>query len=161
MLIDIQPFLTYARSEYLYSLEEGFGYFTPITVFAVSISKGEEINFQIMTEGNILFPNIPIRALANSKTSTPLETHSFDVCPDDNATIIQHDYLNSIGSCGVWHKDGTLWSIGTYLFTIEWHNAKRQMHFIELEDGNYVMWADSHIIWGNDMPEKLPGYGRE
>lgn len=160
-MIDIPPFLTYVRSEYLYSLEEGFGYFTPATVFAISSSPNETLRLQLVTDDSkILFNSIPVSALANSKTAPRFDEGEcvFAACPDDNAIVVQYDYLSRVESCGVWKKDGTFWQKGIYLFTIEWPKAKQQLHFLELEDSNYALWSNERLTWGEEVPEKIAEY---
>lgn len=157
---DIQPFLTYVRSEFLYSLKEGFGYFTPGAVFAVSSYPGETIKFQVMIDDKILFSNVPVCALANSKTAPKIleEDCVYDVCPPGDIIVNQYEYLVSVEHCAVWERDGTLWRKGIYVFTVEWIDTRTQYHLIELEDGNYVFWPNDRITWGDDVPEKFPEY---
>jgi hypothetical protein len=157
---DIVPFLTYVRSEYLYSLKEGFGYFSPATVFAVSSCANETLKMQLIADDKVMFPHVPVCALANSKTAPKLteEECVYAVCPDDVVLATQYEYLTTVESCGVWKKDSTFWQRGIYLFTVEWPKTKHQLHFIELEDGNYIFWANEKITWGDEVPEKLPEY---
>lgn len=162
MILNIIPFLTYVRSEYLYKLTEGHGYSSPATVFAISLIANETIKLQILADDTTMFSNIPVCALMNSKAAreVPEDACVYDVCPDSNAEIIQYDYLAAIEHCCVWKKDNTFWQKGVYLFTVEWTNNTKY-HFIELEDGNYVFWLNEKITWGEDAPEKLPLYGDE
>lgn len=160
MANDIPPFLAYVRSEYLYSLEEGFGYFTPATVFAVSSYPNETLKLQLIADDKVMFPNVPVCALANSRTAPKIEEEDcvFDVCPDENITIAQYDYLTTVEHCALWKKDGSFWQKGIYLFSVEWPKTKSQFHFIELEDGNYSFWSNERMTWGEDIPEKIPEY---
>jgi hypothetical protein len=160
MNVDIPAFLTYCRSEYLYSLTEGFGYFTPITVFAISSCPGETIKFHIMADDTVMFSNIPVSALANNKAAPKIieEDCVCSLCPSENIVVNQYEYLANIEHCAVWENDGPLWRKGIYVFTVEWVDAKTQCHLIELEDGNYVFWPSERITWGEDVPEKIPGY---
>jgi hypothetical protein len=160
MSCNIPAFLTYVRSEYLYSLNEGFGYFAPATVFAISSRSGESLKFQIIVDDKVMFSNIPICALANSKTAPKMteEECIYNMCSDDDANIIQYDFLSNIEHCSVWNRDNTYWQKGIYLFTVEWHKSKEQGHIIELEDGNYVCWPNQKITWGEEIPDKLPEY---
>ena len=157
---NISPFLTYVRSEYLYDLKEGFGYFTPATVFAISSCANEQLKMQLIANDKTMFSHVPVCALANSKAAPKLpdEECVFDVCSDNAATTTQYDYLIAIEHCGVWKKDGSFWQKGIYLFTVEWQKTKQQLHFIELEDGNYIFWANERITWGDEIPEELPKY---
>lgn len=160
MSYDIPPFLTYVRSEYLYSLQEGFGYFTPATVFAVSSVSNETLKLHIIADDKVMFTNIPISGLSNSKTAPKLaeEDCVFNLCPDESAVISRFEYLSAVEHCGVWNKNGTFWQKGMYLFSIEWPKAKLQFHFLELEDGNYCLWANERITWGEEIPEVFPEY---
>lgn len=157
---DIPTFLAYARSEYLYSLKEGFGYFTPVAVFAVSSHANESLKISLMADDITMFSNVSINSLSNSKTAPKLEEDDcvFEPCSDDNISITSYDYLSSIETCGIWKKDGGFWQHGIYLFTIEWDKTKQQLHFLEAEDGNYILWANTNITWGDEIPEKLPSY---
>jgi hypothetical protein len=157
---DIPPFLTYARSEFLYELREGFGYFTPITVFAVSSLVNEPIRFQIMADDKVHVKNIPIHALSNSKTAPKIEEVDclWASCPDNEVDVIQYEYMATVGICGVWKKDGAFWQTGNYVLTLEWIKTKTTMHLIELNDGNYVLWAPEHLTWGEEQPKELPKY---
>lgn len=159
---DIPPFLTYARSEYLYALEEGFGYFTPATVFAISSHINDTLKLQLITDDSkLLFNNVPISALANNRTAPRLEEDCvYSTCPDEHATVIQYEYLINTQHCGVWKKDGSFWQKAMYLFTVEWPNVKMQLHFLEMEDGNYVLWANDKITWGEEIPEKIAQFSK-
>jgi len=159
---DIPAFLTYVRSEYLYSLKEGFGYFAPATVFAISSHAHETLKLHLIVDDKLMFSNIPLCALANSKTAPKLEEDEciYDLCPDDVAVVIQYEYLMALENCAVWKKDGSLWQKGIYLFSVEWPKLKHQLHFIELEDGNYTLWSNERITWGEGVPEELPTYDK-
>lgn len=155
MLYDIAPFLTYIRFEQLYALRV-----LPATVFAISICKGETLKFQAIVDDKTLFSNVQLSSLVNDKMSQILkeEDSIYFPCPEDNANILQHEYLSVIEHCGVWKKDNTFWSKGIYVFTIEWQISKQQLHLLELEDGNYVFWPDEKITWGEDIPDELPQF---
>lgn len=162
-MIDIHPFRTYVRSEYLYSLEEGFGYFTSATVFAISSYPNETLKLQLITDDSkILFNNVPVSALANDRAATRLDEEGcvFSACPDEHAIMVQYEYLSGIEHCGVWKKDGTFWQKAMYLFTIEWPNSKQQLHFLELEDGNYALWSNERLTWGEEVPNELSKYDK-
>lgn len=162
MNVDIPPFLTYVRSEFLYSLKEGFGYFTPATVFAISCIKNETIKFHLIIDDQIHISNIQTSALSNSKTAVKLQEEDcvFGICPEDEVIINQYEFLSNIGTCAVWKKDSSLWQKGNYLFTVEFSN-KVQLHLIELDDGNYIFWPSSNITWSEEIPNKLPQYNME
>lgn len=160
-MADINPFLIFARSEYLYSLEEGFGYFTPATVFAISSIPNETLKLQLITDDSkILFNSVPVCALANNKAAPKFDEEEcvFTACPDNNPIALQYEYLASVNECSVWKKDGSFWQKASYLFTVEWNASKLQLHFLELEDGNYVLWANEKITWGEKLLEKLAEY---
>lgn len=154
---DIPPFLTYVRSEYLYSLKEGFGYFTPATVFAISSRPNETLKFQILADDKTHFGDIPVCALANSKSAPKISEEEcvFAPCPEEKFIVNQYEFLASIGICGVWKRDGSFWQSGTYMFSVEWEN-KFVLHLVELEDGNYILWPSDKLTW-NDSDE-LPTY---
>lgn len=158
MSSDIQPFLTYVRSEYLYALKEGFGYFTPATVFAISSYANDKLKFQILADDKTMFNDIPSCALVNSKEAPKLEDDGFENCPDEYIAVIQHEHLLNINVCGIWKRDHSFWQKGIYILTVEWPKAKQQVHLVELENGNYVFWSNKYMTWGNDIPEKLPIY---
>jgi len=162
-MTDIKPFMTYVRSEYLYSLEEGFGYFTPATVFAISCHTNETLRLQLITDDSkILFNSVPVSALANNKTAPRFNEEEcvFSVCPDKNAVVVQYEYLSGVESCGVWKKDETFWQKAIYLFTVEWPDAKQQLHFLELEDGNYTLWSNERLTWGDQIPAKIADFSK-
>lgn len=158
--ISIPPFLTYVRSEYLYDLKEGFGYFGEGTVFAISSYPDSPLTFQVMVDNTTLFSNVPVFALTNSKTAVKLSEDEsvFFNCPDEDVAVSQYEYLISINDCCVWKRDDTFWQKGSYLLTIDWWKSKKSLHLIELEDGNYILWPNEKITWGADPPEKLPTY---
>lgn len=155
MLYDIPIFLTYVRSEYLFELKQGQGYYTPATVFAISICSGETIKFQILTDDRTLFSNIPVSALANDKVAPKYQEEQY-VCTDDIANIIQHEYLTAIEHCAVWKQDNSFWQKAIYILTIEFPKTKQQLHLLEMEDGNYTFAPNENITWGEDHPNELP-----
>jgi hypothetical protein len=161
MLVDIQPFLTYVRSEYLWSHKEGQGYFSDCTVFAISSIEGEHLQFSIMVDGKTVFPNIPISALTNDRAVAMVgdDQCSYARSPGEHISVISHEHLADIGVCGVWNRDGSFWETGTYMLTVQWSNGQ-QVHLIELEGGHYIFWGDKHITWGDDTPDLLPEYGK-
>lgn len=161
MIADSPVFISYVRSDYLYNHTEGQGYFTQATVFAVSSITNESLKAQIIVDDKTMFANIPICALANNKMAPVLleEDCVYSLCSDDKITVFRYEYLLSIDCCSIWKKDKTYWQRGSYIFTVEWDKTKQQLHFIELEDGNYVLWANERITWGEDVPNELPAYG--
>lgn len=164
MMLDCPPWMTYVRSEYLYrEMKEGFGYSSPATVFAISLIPNETIKLNILADDTTMFSNIPVCALMNSKTAreVPDDACVYDVCPEGNAAVIQYEYLTAVEHCAVWKKDNSFWQNGVYLFSVEFGNGGQQYHFIELEDGNYVFWANENITWGSERLEELPKYGAE
>src|SRR5258708_4885829 len=162
MSADCPVFLTCVRSEYLYDHKEGFDYFTPATVFAVSSHTNETIKMSLIADDSVMFANIPVCALANSKTAPKLNEDDcvYDICSDNDVVVIQYEYLATIEHCCVWKKDNTFWQKGVYLFTVEWSKTKQQLHFIELEDGNYIFCRNEKITWGEDILKELPRYGK-
>jgi hypothetical protein len=140
--VDIAPFLTYIRNN-----ENGF--FASATVFALSSTKGEYISAQILVENQTLIGNIPISALTNNKETIKLDDKDcvYCACPSDNFIINCYEHLNSISICSILKSDNN--QCGTYILTCEWEN-KLQLHFIELEDGNYIFWPNDKIVWNND-----------
>jgi|ERR1700722_20040193 len=156
--VDINPFLTYVRSEYLYALKEGQGYFSPATVFAVSSYPNENLKFQILVDDKTHVGNIQTCALANSKTAPKIaeEDCVYTSCPDEFIVVNQYEYLSTLAICGVWKRDNSFWQNGTYIFSVEWPKTKMVLHLIELEDGNYSLWPSEKLTWGE--VEELPKY---
>jgi hypothetical protein len=160
--LDIPPFLTYVRSEYLFDHKEGDSYFSPATVFSISISKDEYPTFQVIINDTTLFSNIPISAFANSKGVRPLEESNYIYfhAPNENVIACTHDYLSSIEDCFVWQRNAERFQAAKYILTIDWYLENKQLHLLELEDGNYILWPSELITFGSNVPEKLPAYGR-
>ena len=129
MNIDIPAFLTYIRGQ------EGF--FASGTVFALSANKAERICVQVLIENKVV--RVPISALTNSKETKRLEDNV--VCPSDIFIINQYEYLTDMSICCIDDKTGT------YILTIEFDNGS-QFHFIELEDGNYIIANNDDVSWG-------------
>lgn len=159
--VDIPPFLSYIRADYLHSHTEGQGYFSDATPFAIVSTVGEYLKFHIVSVHTTFF-NIPVNAITNSKTSPILseDDASFLTCPSDDVETIQYDHLTNVSHCGVWKQDGSFWQLGSYVLSIEWPRVKVNVHLIELEDGNYIVWDGDFITWGEDVPESLPKYGK-
>jgi hypothetical protein len=157
---DIVPFITYIRSESIYDGVEGHPYFTDATVFAISSIPNETLKFSVIANDITLFNDIPISALSNSKEAPKLSEDDcvFENCPDEYVSIIQYEHLSNISTCGVWKKDKSFWQAGNYILTVEWNKAKKSLQFIELNDGNYILWANEFLTWGDCIPEELPNY---
>ena len=160
--LNIPPFLSYVRSEYLFDHKEGEGYFSPATIFSVSISQNEYPKFQVLIDDKTLFSNIPLQAISGSKLAKSLREEDcvYIQSADKDVVACVYDYLLSIEDCFVWQKNGEKFQAAKYIMTLDWYIAKEQLHLLELEDGNYVLWHNSLITWGLDVPEKLPAYGR-
>ena len=156
---NIPVFLTYIRSEFLYSHKQGFGYFEDATPFAITSIPNGYLKLNIISN-NMAFNQIPLSGITNSKTSSELSEDecNFHNCILGSIFIVKYEHLDTISNCSVWKKDNSLWQLGTYVFTICWENGE-ELHIIELEDGNYIAWANSHIVWGDEVPEGLPEYG--
>jgi len=99
-----------------------------------------------------------ISAIANSKIAPKIEEVDcvYSVCPSDDITINQYEYLSTLAACDVWKRDNTFWQSGSYMFTVEWSN-KFSLHLIELEDGNYIFWPSDKLTWS--AADELPLYG--
>jgi hypothetical protein len=160
MLIDIQPFLTYIRAEYLNPSPNNVGHFQEGAVFAISTVAGQAPSFNIMVNETSVFSNISAAALSNSRPSQKFDDddYNFYNCPESDASVVHLDYLTNINSCAVWRRDKGFWQKGNYLFTLDFPNANQQLQLIELEDGNYIFWDNSLITWGEGVIEKLPNY---
>src|SRR5271165_3760989 len=150
MLINIPPFLSYVRSEFIYDNMDGQPYFQDATAFAISSQPNETLKFQILVgEGRI--HTVSIAGLTNSKEAVKLsdEGCSYSLFNDDNddrVSVIVLEYLAGLGACKVNNKNGSYWQDGQYVFTVE--NLKQQLHLIELQDGNYVFWGNEGLVWG-------------
>jgi hypothetical protein len=157
---DIVPFLTYIRSEYIFCKPDGYPYFSDATVFAISLVPNETLKFSILANDTTMFNNISINALSNNKEAPKLSEADcvFENCPDEYVSIIQYEHLSNIDTCGVWKKDKSFWQAGNYIFTIEWNKAKKSLQFIELNDGNYIVWANEFLTWSECIPGELPNY---
>jgi hypothetical protein len=145
---DIQPFISYVRSKNLYNEEV----FSDATVFAVSSCVGEYIKLDIMSD-NKVYPRVPICMLINDRVA-PVLTEAdcvYDICPDGNIYVNVREYLAELSNCTIYKKDGSFWQQGMYIFTVEWEN-KLQLHFIELNDGNYCFWGNDGMSWENKLP---------
>jgi hypothetical protein len=160
MLIDIQPFLTYIRAEYLNSSQNNIGHFQEAAIFAISTVAGQDPSFNVMVNEVSVFSNIPASALSNSRPAPKFEEndYSFNHCPENESSVIHLDYLTNVNSCAVWKRNKSFWQKGNYLFTLDFPNANQQLQLIELEDGNYIFWDNSLITWSEEVPEKLPEY---
>jgi hypothetical protein len=158
MNYDIPPFLTYVRSEFLYDLKTGFGYFVPATIFSISIYKDEYIRFNLLADDQTLFNNIPINAFSNSKTAPKLSEDdcNFSSCIEPDCVLNQYEFLAAQENCKVWNKDNAFWQNGIYILTVEFPISKSQLHLIELEDGNYISWSSKNITWAEEVPDELP-----
>jgi|ERR1700722_4525604 len=150
--VDIPPFLTYVRSEYLYT-DDLAGYFTPATIFAFSCVLGKP-KFSILTENKKVFHNVEVNALTNSKNSAPVSINEHIFSHKENIEIYKYQYLYEINNCLLLDKDGVIWQGGNYLFSLLIDNNSIQFHFIELNDGNYIFWPNENTIWGNEIHEQ-------
>lgn len=163
LTLNIQPFLTYVRSEFLFDHKEGESYFSPATVFSISISTDEYPTFQVIINDTSLFSNIPISAFANSKGVRPLEEQDYiySQAPSINVIACVYEYISSIEDCFVWKRNYEKFQAAKYILTLDWYVEKQQLHLLELEDGNYILWPSELITFGSNVPDKLPAYGRE
>lgn len=159
-LIDLQPFLTYIRAEYLSQAQNNAGSFQEGAVFAISTVANQNPSFNVMVNEVSVFSNIPVAALSNSRPSPNFDDndYNFSHCPESEASVAHLDYLTNINSCAVWKRNKSYWQKGSYLFTLDFPNANQQLQLIELEDGNYIFWDNSLITWGEEVVERLPEY---
>ena len=150
MLINIPPFLSYVRSEFIYDDMTGHQYFQDATAFAISARSNETLKFQILVGEGRIHSEVSVAALTNSKEAVKLsdESCSYSVFADDEVSLMRFEYLSGLGPCIVNNKDGSFWQNGQYIFSVEWENLKQQLHLIELEDGNYVFWGNEGLVWG-------------
>jgi hypothetical protein len=150
MLINIQPFVCYVRSEFIFDDMNGQPYFQDGTAFAISAKSNETLKFQIMVGEGRIHPEVSVAALTSRQEAVKLidDACSYTVFPDDKVSIVVLDYLSTLDTCGVLNKDGSFWQNGQYLFTVEWDNLKKQLHLIGLDDGNYVFWGNEGLVWG-------------
>lgn len=135
MNVDIAPFLTYLRVE-----KDNIVAFASATVFALSATKDQNITANILIDNKTLINNIQISSLTNNKITIKSNEAEY-ICPSDKFVINSYDHLNNIGICSVDDKSAT------YILTVEFEN-KLQLHFLELEDGNYIFAPNEKISWG-------------
>jgi len=148
MLINIPPFLSYIRSEFIHDDMTGQPYFQDATAFAISVRSNETLKFQILVGEGRIHSEVSVAGLTNSKEAVKLsdEGCSYSVFADDKINVVILEYLSTLG-CKVNYKDGAFWQNGQYVLTVEWENLKEQLHLIELEDGNYVFWGNEGLTW--------------
>jgi hypothetical protein len=95
--------------------------------------------------------------LTNNKVSPKIsEEECLYFFPNSIISAHRFEHLANIEDCGVWRKDNSYWQSGTYMFSFELLGEESPIHFIELSDGNYVLWPNPKITWGNIATDNLP-----
>lgn len=150
MITNINPFLSYIRTEHIYDDMDGKPYFQDATAFAIFAKSNETLKFVVMIDGTRLVSNVSAAALTNDRQAVKLtdEACSYTVFPDDKVSVVVLEYLSTLNNCKVNNKDGTHWQNGQYVFTAEWDNIGEQLHLIAMEDGNYIFWGNEGLRWG-------------
>lgn len=148
MLYDIQPFLSYVRTEFLYDENKDRPYFVDAVVFAIDVSEKQPVRFSAMVNGESVFTDIPVCAIANSKEAPVLDEDDcvYEACSSSDAQVLTHEYLTTVNACEVFSKDGELWQDGSYVLTIAFA-SKGQLHLVEMSDGNYVCVGNESLKW--------------
>jgi hypothetical protein len=158
--VDLRPFACLLRREHVMNLEEGHGEFLPCTVFGLSSYAGHAPTFSVLVEDRFLYTYVPVHALAG-QACEPLALHEsayFD-CPDEVVTVVYHRHLLELGRCRVYRRDGSPWSTGTYLCTLDWYRADHALHLVRLDGGPFLLWPNHRLAFSDAGPA-LPGFRR-
>lgn len=153
----------FVREEFLYNLSpDRVGALVPVTIFGFLSYAGEHPATSVLikkTKG--IFSNIPLNALVASNATPlgPIQELS-TVCPINSPsfefTLIQYEYLRSNPRCSIFRDNQQ--ELGVYWFTVDWYKDNQQYHFIELDNGQFILWPQHKVLWDTRVGIELPKY---
>jgi hypothetical protein len=118
--------------------------------------------FQVLMENGVLRDKLPIHAFVTDKNAPEIPFHHLQLwnCFSANFSIISINYLSGL-KVDVKLKNGN-WESGTYLWTFQWgpdysHGIDltlaadpfehKSSHFIELDNGCFVLQPNNRLKW--------------
>jgi hypothetical protein len=142
--VNIQPFLTYVRAEYV---NGDSGFFDAI-VFAISSISGKFPKFKALVNNEILISNLPINAISSSKNEEIDEENlCFIHSPNEDIIVNVYDYLLDIKTCHILNDDLDVVASGDYVLSISWSGTDKEMHLIEMTNGYYILCPETLLRW--------------
>jgi hypothetical protein len=155
---NIRPLNLLVREKYLYNMDIEKKDLVNCTVIGLSSYPGHTLTVTILVKGKFLYSYVPLIALAwfPSFAENDLNKAIYKNCPSSELTVTYYDALKD---CTIYNKDGSYFTNGQYILTLDWYNDNEQFHLIKINDGNFVLYPNHKIIFNSESyKEKLPQY---
>lgn len=160
--VSTPPIKVWVKKEFQYDLEKGFGEFDRGIIVSARSVCGSGMLFQVLMENGVLRDKLPIHAFVTDKNAPEIPFHYLQLwnCFSANFSIISINYLFGL-KVDVKLKNGN-WESGTYLWTFQWgpdnsHGIDltlasdpfehKSSHFIELDNGCFVLQPNNRLKW--------------
>jgi hypothetical protein len=160
--VSTPPIKVWVKKEFQYDLEKGFGEFDRGIIVSARSVCGSGMLFQVLMENGVLRDKLPIHAFVTDKNAPEIPFHHLQLwnCFSANFSIISINYLSGL-KVDVKLKNGN-WESGTYLWTFQWgpdysHGIDltlasdpfehKSSHFIELDNGCFVLQPNNRLKW--------------
>jgi hypothetical protein len=154
---NLPHFECFVKKEYLTNFTDKNKLIKAIA-FAVSSTRGQVLQFHVLTEFGAMFSKLPISAIVwkedyenlDLKELVTYDSFSF------NLSNITYDYLKYLNVCYYGGSKRNEYK-GTYLTTIDFYDSEyaddpgiaKCCHLIKLENGNFALSPNNRILWAD------------
>jgi hypothetical protein len=174
---NIPTITCYIRNEFLFNQETGHGEFTLADVHSVASIEKRTPLFEAFLENGVNWTRRPIHAFVWKKDAEklPLTEHVYWDCFSSYIDVHVRERLAGLRADLI--SLSNVKRQGTYLFTLDWSHADRNMidtnfsetpehkcgHVFKMDNGNYFIYPNNRIIWMDkawtyNRIDKNPGY---
>lgn len=173
MTINIPNIKLFVRNEFLFNQEKGHGEFTEGILVSARSVKNKAMTFTVLLENGVLFTGLPLHALCRDKCdSIELSIAQMWDCISYDVQCIELSLVR-YSNVTVKLTDNKIVP-GEYLFSIDFDHSNtmtslsetpdewKMMHFIVLDDGQFVLYPQNRIRWLDssltDVSQPIPAY---
>lgn len=159
-VVPLRPEKVWLRKEFLFDDQEGHGEFVRALLISAKALYGRALEFEVLTESGILRDKLPVEAICTKKSAPRRPTPELQLWNafSKRMTIIEKPILNRVK---VFSKKTGKLEWGSYWFTFDFclddtiydlgvaeqPDEHKCLHFIEMDDGNFMLQPNNRCLW--------------
>lgn len=161
-VVSLRPEKVWLRREFLFNEESNHGEFERAILISAKAIYGRALEFEVLTESGVLRDKLPVGALCTRTSAPKRRTEDLQLwnCFSKTMTVIQKPILNRVQ---VYNKLNNKLEWGTYWHTFDFclddnrydlgmaeqPDEHKCLHFIEMDDGNFMLQPNNRCLWSD------------
>jgi hypothetical protein len=160
-VVSLRPEKVWLRREFLFDDQFAHGEFEKALLISAKSITGRAMEFEVLTDSGVLRDKLPLEAICTCREAPRVSTQDLQLwnCFSKNMVVIKKPILNRVK---VFKKsNGYCW--GKYWWTFDFclddnifdlnlaeqPDEHKCMHFINTDDGNFMLQPNNRCIWAD------------